>query len=64
MTTQIVLPWPLRSGLEAATRGLFGLGDQSSGDFLRPRWRSPVGSMIIANAMNVSARGLGLCRQS
>jgi hypothetical protein len=36
--------------------GLFGLGDQSSGDFLRPRWRSPVGSMIIANAMNVNAR--------
>ena len=36
MTTPIVLPWPLRSGLEAATRALFGLGDQSSADFLRP----------------------------
>jgi len=32
----IVLPWPLRSGLEAATRALFDLGDQSSADFLRP----------------------------
>jgi uncharacterized protein (DUF2236 family) len=32
----IVLPWPLRSGLEAATRALFDLGDQSSTDFLRP----------------------------
>jgi uncharacterized protein (DUF2236 family) len=36
VTTPIVLPWPLRSGLEAATRALFGLGDQSSADFLRP----------------------------
>lgn len=36
MTTPIVLPGPLRSGLEAATRALFGLGDQSSADFLRP----------------------------
>jgi ER-bound oxygenase mpaB/B'/Rubber oxygenase, catalytic domain len=36
VTTSIVLPWPLRSGLEAATRTLFGLGDQSSADFLRP----------------------------
>ena len=35
MTTSIVLPWPLRSGLEAATRVLFDLGDQSA-DFLRP----------------------------
>src|SRR6516165_6428372 len=32
----IVLPWPLRSGLEAAARVLFDLGDQSSADFLRP----------------------------
>jgi uncharacterized protein (DUF2236 family) len=31
-----VLPWPLRSGLEAAARTLFDLGDQSSADFLRP----------------------------
>ena len=36
MTAPIVLPWPLRSGLEAATRALFDLGDQSSADFLRP----------------------------
>lgn len=35
VTTPIVLPWPLRSGLEAATRALFDLGDQSA-DFLRP----------------------------
>jgi uncharacterized protein (DUF2236 family) len=32
----IVLPRPLRSGLEAATRALFDLGDQSSADFMRP----------------------------
>jgi uncharacterized protein (DUF2236 family) len=32
----IVLPWPLRSGLEAAARALFDLGDQSSTDFLQP----------------------------
>jgi hypothetical protein len=36
VTTPIVLPWPLQSGLEAATRALFDLGDQSSADFLRP----------------------------
>lgn len=36
MTAPIVLPWPLRSGLEAATRALFDLGDQSCADFLRP----------------------------
>ena len=36
MTTPIVLPWPLQSGLEAATRALFDLNDQSSADFLRP----------------------------
>ena len=36
MTAPIVLPWPLRSGLEVATRALFGLGDQSCADFLRP----------------------------
>ena len=28
MTAPIVLPWPLRSGLEAATRALFDRGDQ------------------------------------
>ena len=36
MTAPIVLPWPLQSGLEAATRALVDLGDQSSADFLRP----------------------------
>jgi uncharacterized protein (DUF2236 family) len=36
VTAPIVLPWPLRSGLEAATRALFDLGDQSCADFLRP----------------------------
>jgi len=36
VTAPIVLPWPLRSGLEAATRALLDLGDQSSTDFLRP----------------------------
>ncbi len=36
VTTPIVLPWPVRSGLEAATRPLFDLGDQFSADFLRP----------------------------
>jgi uncharacterized protein (DUF2236 family) len=32
----IVLPWPLRSGLDVATRALFDVGDHSSTDFLRP----------------------------
>ena len=36
MTAPIILPWPLWSGLEAATRALFDLGDQYSADFLRP----------------------------
>ena len=36
VTTPILLPWPVRSGLEAATRPLFDLGDQFSADFLRP----------------------------
>jgi uncharacterized protein (DUF2236 family) len=36
VTAPIVLPWPLRSGLEAATRALFDLGNQSSSDFLQP----------------------------
>jgi hypothetical protein len=34
--TPIDLPWPLQSGVEAATQALFGLGDQSSADFLQP----------------------------
>ena len=33
MTTPIMLPWPLQSGFEAATRALVGLGDQSSADY-------------------------------
>ena len=36
VTAPILLPWPLQSGLEAATRALFDLGDRSSADFLRP----------------------------
>ena len=36
MNAPIALPWPLRSGLEAATRALFDFGEQSSTDFLRP----------------------------
>jgi uncharacterized protein (DUF2236 family) len=32
----IILPWPLRSSLEAATQALFDRGDQSSVNFLRP----------------------------
>src|SRR5262249_55980841 len=36
VTAPIVLPWPLRSGLEAATWALFDLGDQSCAEFSRP----------------------------
>jgi uncharacterized protein (DUF2236 family) len=36
VTAPIVLPWPLRTGLEVATRALFALCDQSSADFLQP----------------------------
>jgi uncharacterized protein (DUF2236 family) len=36
VTTPFVPPWPLQRGLEAATRALFDLGDQSSADFLQP----------------------------
>ena len=36
MITPVVLPWPLHSSLEAATRVLFDPGDRSSIDFLRP----------------------------
>jgi mpaB/rubber oxygenase-like protein len=35
MTTSIVLPWATKERLGAATRALFGLGDQSSADFLQ-----------------------------
>jgi uncharacterized protein (DUF2236 family) len=47
----IVLPWPLQSGLEAATQALFELGDQSSADFLRP-----VGEAALAPPDSVSWR--------
>ena len=36
MITPVVLPWPLHSSLEAATRALFDPGDRSSIDFSRP----------------------------
>jgi uncharacterized protein (DUF2236 family) len=51
VTTSIVLPWPLRSGLEAATRALFDLGDQSPADFLRP-----VGEAALVPADSISWR--------
>jgi uncharacterized protein (DUF2236 family) len=51
VTTPIVLPWPLQSGLEAATRALFGLGDQSSVDFSRP-----VGEAALVSPDSVSWR--------
>ena len=51
MTAPIVLPWPLRSGLEAATRALFDLGDQSSADFLRP-----LGEAALVSPHSVSWR--------
>ena len=51
MTTPIVLPWPLQSGLEAATRALFDLDDQSSADFLHP-----VGEAALVSPDSVSLR--------
>jgi uncharacterized protein (DUF2236 family) len=51
VTTPIVLPWPLRSGLEAATRALFDLGDRSPADFLRP-----VGEAALVPADSISWR--------
>ena len=51
MTAPIVLPWPLRSGLEAVARALFDLGDQSSADFLRP-----AGEAALVSADSVSWR--------
>ena len=51
MTAPIVLPWPLRSGLEAATRALFDLGDQSCADFLRP-----LGEAALVSPNSVSWR--------
>jgi uncharacterized protein (DUF2236 family) len=51
VTAPIVLPWPLRSGLEAVARALFDLGDQSSADFLRP-----AGEAALVSADSVSWR--------
>jgi uncharacterized protein (DUF2236 family) len=51
VTTPIVLPWPLQSGLEAATRALFDLDDQSSADFLHP-----VGEAALVSPDSVSWR--------
>jgi uncharacterized protein (DUF2236 family) len=51
MTAPVVLPWPFRSGLEVATRALFGLGDQSSADFLQP-----TGEAALVPADSVSWR--------
>jgi uncharacterized protein (DUF2236 family) len=51
VTTPIILPWPLQSGLEAATRALFDLGDQSCADFLRP-----VGEAALVSPDSVSWR--------
>jgi uncharacterized protein (DUF2236 family) len=51
VTPPIVLPWLLQSGLEAATRALFDLGDQSSVDFLRP-----VGEAALVSPDSVSWR--------
>jgi uncharacterized protein (DUF2236 family) len=51
VTAPIVLPWPLRIGLEAATRALFHLGDQSSADFLQP-----IGEAALVSPDSVSWR--------
>ena len=51
MTAPIVLPWPLRSGLEAATRSLFDLREQPSADF-----SLPVGEAALVPADSVSWR--------
>jgi uncharacterized protein (DUF2236 family) len=51
VTTPIILPWPLRSGLQAATRALFDPGDQPSADFLRP-----VGEPALVSPDSVSWR--------
>lgn len=51
MTTPIVLPWPLQSGLQAATRALFDLGDRSPVDFLQP-----VGEAAFVSPDSVSWR--------
>ena len=47
VTTPIILPWPVRSGLDAAARVLFDLGDQFSTDFLRPAGEAALVSLFI-----------------
>ena len=51
MTTPIVLPWPLQSSLEAATRVLFEPGDRPSLDFSQP-----VGEAALVSPNSVSWR--------
>jgi uncharacterized protein (DUF2236 family) len=51
VTAPIVLPWPLQSGLEAATRSLFDLDGQPSVDFSRP-----IGEAALVAADSVSWR--------
>jgi uncharacterized protein (DUF2236 family) len=51
VTAPIVLPWPLQSGLEAATRSLFDLREQPSADFSQP-----VGEAGLVAADSVSWR--------
>jgi len=42
--TPIVLPWPVRSGLEGAMQALFDPGDRFSVDFLRPAGEAALAS--------------------
>jgi hypothetical protein len=51
VTTPIVLPWLLQSGLEAGTRALFDLDDQPSADFLHP-----VGEAALVSPDSISWR--------
>jgi hypothetical protein len=51
MTTSIVLPWPLQSSLETATRVLFEPGDRPSLDFSQP-----VGEAALVSPNSVSWR--------
>ena len=51
MTTPLVLPRPLRIGLEAVARALFDLGDPSCADFSRP-----VGEAALVSPDSVSWR--------
>jgi uncharacterized protein (DUF2236 family) len=51
VTTPIVLPWPLQSSLEAATRAVLDPGDRSSVDFSRP-----TGEAALVSPASVSWR--------